>query len=129
MQRYDFEASIGYWLTLATQAYHRAMSDELAPHGITVRQAQVLGWLAMEGDLSQAALAQRMMVEPPRLAAILDGMARVGWIRRRVCQADRRRKYIQLGAAAGRVGTACWQRLEKSGLKRQRGSPRARRKR
>jgi hypothetical protein len=39
MLRYDFEESIGYWLTLSTQAFHRAVSEEVAPHGITYRQA------------------------------------------------------------------------------------------
>ena len=42
---YDFEESIGYWLTMTTQAYHRAVGEELAPHGITYRQSMVLaGW-------------------------------------------------------------------------------------
>ncbi|NIP84929.1 MAG: MarR family transcriptional regulator, partial [Planctomycetales bacterium] len=100
MQAYDFEQSIGYWLTVATQAYHRAVADRLAPQGITFRQAQVLGWLALEGDLSQGELAQRMMVEPPTLVAILDRMEREGWISRRTSPSDRRRKYVQLNAAA-----------------------------
>lgn len=100
VQQYDFEESIGYWLTIATQGYQRAVADELAPHGITFRQAQVLGWLALEGDLSQTELAQRMMVEPPTLVSILDRMERVGWISRRTCSSDRRRKYVQLNAAA-----------------------------
>ncbi|HUS39423.1 MAG: MarR family transcriptional regulator [Pirellulales bacterium] len=100
VQQYNFEESVGYWLTMATQAYHRAVADELAPHGITFRQAQVLGWLALEGDLSQSELAQRMMVEPPTLVSILDRMERHGWIGRRACQSDRRRKYVHLNAAA-----------------------------
>ncbi|MDH3716967.1 MAG: MarR family transcriptional regulator [Planctomycetota bacterium] len=100
VQQYDFEESIGYWLTMATQAYHRSLADELAPHGITFRQAQVLGWLALKGDLSQTELARRMMVEPPTLVSILDRMEREGWISRRTCQSDRRRKYVQLNAAA-----------------------------
>jgi MarR family transcriptional regulator for hemolysin len=100
VQQYHFENSVGYWLTMATQAYHRAVADELAPHGITFRQAQVLGWLALEGDLSQSDLAQRMMVEPPTLVSILDRMERDGWIGRRACRSDRRRKFVQLNAAA-----------------------------
>jgi MarR family transcriptional regulator for hemolysin len=76
------------------------VADELAPQGITFRQAQVLGWLALEGDLSQTELAQRMMVEPPTLVSILDRMERDGWISRRPCRSDRRRKYVQLNAAA-----------------------------
>jgi MarR family transcriptional regulator for hemolysin len=97
---HDFEQSIGYWLTLTTHAYHRAVSEELAPHGITYRQSMVLGWLALEGELSQADLAEKMMVEPPTLVGILDRMERDGWIRRHECPLDRRKKLIRPTAAA-----------------------------
>src|SRR5262245_34150346 len=97
---FDLQDSIGYWLTLATQAYHRAVSDELEPHGITYRQSMVLGWLALEGELSQAELAARMMVEPPTLVGILDRMERDGWISRHGCPGDRRKKIIRVTAAA-----------------------------
>jgi MarR family transcriptional regulator for hemolysin len=104
---FDFEHSIGYWLTLTTQAYHRAVSDELAPHGITYRQSMVLGWLALEGELSQAELAARMMVEPPTLVGILDRMERDGWISRQGCPLDRRKKLIRASRAAEPV----WERI------------------
>jgi MarR family transcriptional regulator for hemolysin len=97
---YDFEESIGYWLTISTQAYHRAVSDELAPHGITYRQSMVLGWLALEGELSQTDLAAKMMVEPPTLVGILDRMERDGWIARHNCPLDRRKKLIRANPAA-----------------------------
>lgn len=96
----DFEQSIGYWLTLTTQAYHRAISEELAPHGITYRQSMVLGWLALEGDLSQTQLAAKMLVEPPTLVGILDRMERDGWITRHGCPGDRRKKIIRANTAA-----------------------------
>jgi MarR family transcriptional regulator, transcriptional regulator for hemolysin len=97
---FDFEESIGYWLTLSTQAYHRAVSDELEPHGITYRQSMVLGWLALEGELSQAELAAKIMVEPPTLVGILDRMERDGWISRHSCPGDRRKKLIRATTAA-----------------------------
>jgi len=97
---YDFEQSIGYWLTLTTQAYHRAVTEELAPHGITYRQSMVLGWLALEGEMSQTELANKMMVEPPTLVGILDRMERDGWIARHNCPSDRRKKLIRVTRAA-----------------------------
>ena len=100
MLHFDFEESIGYWLTVTTQAYHRAVIDELAPHGITYRQSMVLGWLALEGELSQTELAAKMMIEPPTLVGILDRMERDGWITRHSCPADRRKKLIRATAAA-----------------------------
>jgi MarR family transcriptional regulator for hemolysin len=98
--QYDFEESVGCWLTMATQAYHRAVSDELEPHGITYRQSLVLGWLALEGALSQTELAGKMMVEPPTLVGILDRMERDGWIVRQNCPADRRKNLIRATSAA-----------------------------
>ena len=96
MLEYDFDESIGYWLTLTTQRYHRAFTDELVPYGITFRQSQVLAWLALEeGDLSQAELAGKMMIEPPTLVGILDRMERDGLIVRNCCPTDRRRKLIR----------------------------------
>jgi MarR family transcriptional regulator for hemolysin len=92
---YDFDSSIGYWLTLTTQAFHGAFNDELAPHGITYRQSQVLGWLALQGEMSQTELAAKMMIEPPTLVGILDRMERAGWIARHHCPTDRRRKMIR----------------------------------
>jgi MarR family transcriptional regulator for hemolysin len=100
VQPYDFDQSVGVWLTLATQAYHRAINDELAPHGITYRQTQVLGWLALDGEMTQADLAAKMFIEPPTLVGVLDRMERAGWIVRRCCDSDRRKKYIQITPAA-----------------------------
>jgi MarR family transcriptional regulator for hemolysin len=97
---YDFDQSIGYWLTMTTQAYHRAVTEELAPHGITYRQSMVLGWLALEGELTQTELAGRMMVEPPTLVGILDRMERDGLIARHNCPSDRRKNLIRATEAA-----------------------------
>jgi len=94
MLQYDFEESVGYWLTIANQAYHREFSVRLGPYGITYRQAQVLGWLAAEGKLTQVELAARMFIEPPSLVGVLDRMEENGWIAREPCCQDRRKKWI-----------------------------------
>jgi MarR family transcriptional regulator for hemolysin len=107
MLQHDFQQSIGYWLTTTTQAYHRAVSDELLPHGITYRQSMVLGWLALEGELSQTELANKMMVEPPTLVGILDRMERDGWISRHHCPTDRRKNLIRANPAAEPV----WEKI------------------
>jgi MarR family transcriptional regulator for hemolysin len=98
--QYDFEDSIGYWLIRASQAYERAIKTELAPRGITFRQGQVLALLAMEGDLSQAELAEKMHIEPPTLVGVLDRMERDGWITRHDCPGDRRKKLVRPASQA-----------------------------
>ena len=96
MLDYDFENSVGYWICQASQVFQRAFNEELAPQGVTFRQAQVLGCLAFEGRLSQTDLADRMRIEPPTLVGILDRMERDGWIRRSGDASDRRRKELHL---------------------------------
>ncbi len=96
MLEYDFEQSLIYWVCTTAHALERALNEELAPHGITYRQWQVLGWLVLEGRLSQSELADRMRIEAPTLAGILDRMERDGWLSRETCLADRRKKLLQL---------------------------------
>jgi MarR family transcriptional regulator for hemolysin len=102
---YDFHESLGYWLLMAHHSYMRAFSDQIAPHGITYRQAQVLGWLSLDGPLSQAELAARMLIEPPSLVGVLDRMADGGLIERRSCPDDRRKNLIHPLPAAEEVWT------------------------
>ncbi len=109
MLEYDFENSAGFWIMTTAHDYERAFNDELAPEGITLRQCQVLGFLALAGPLAQNELAERMRIEPPTLVGILDRMERDGWIRRTACPGDRRRKLIQPQAAAKPV----WERIVK----------------
>jgi MarR family transcriptional regulator for hemolysin len=105
--QYDFDASVGWWVARTYLAYNRALNDELAPHGVTFRQTQVLGWIAMDGELTQVELAGRMQIEPPTLVGILDRMERDGWIIRAACPKDRRKKMIQVGPRAEPV----WEKI------------------
>lgn len=91
---YDFDQSVGFWLATTHQTYMRAMQDALAPHGITYRQAQVLGWLAAEGALSQRELADRMLIEPPNLVGVLNRMETAGLIERITHDQDRRKNRV-----------------------------------
>jgi MarR family transcriptional regulator for hemolysin len=72
-----------------------AMNDELAAHGITFRQFEVLAWLSRERELSQSDLAERMRIEAPTLVGVLDRMERDGWIQRIPDDNDRRKKLIR----------------------------------
>ncbi len=92
----DFEQSLGYWACLVAHALEKAMNEELAAHSITYQQWQVLAWLSLEGgELSQSALVERLKIEPPTLAGILDRMERAGWVVREADSADRRKKIVR----------------------------------
>lgn len=92
---YDFDQSLSYWVMTTSHALERSLAEELAPHGITFRQWQVIAWLAHDGILSQSELADRMKIEPPTLAGIIDRMERDGWIIRCECPGDRRKKLLK----------------------------------
>jgi MarR family transcriptional regulator for hemolysin len=107
MHDYDFDSSIGYWICVTSHIYQRRLDKELAPHGITFRQFQVLGWLVHSGELSQADLAERMTIEPPTLVGILDRMQSQGLIERAASETDRRCKRVRISPDA----TPVWNRV------------------
>ena len=114
MLQHDFENSVGYWICSTSHALRRALDSELSRENITFRQWEVLAWIAMEGELSQVELAERLGIEAPTLAGILSRMQRDGWLDRYACQQDRRRKLIRATGKAEAVWTralACCQRI------------------
>lgn len=104
---YDFQESPGHWICLTSHIYQRLMNEELAPHGVTFRQCQILCWLALDGDLSQVELAQRMNIEPPTLVGVLDRMEADGLLIRRPSPEDRRRNVITVSSKAKPV----WEKI------------------
>ena len=88
MLHYDFEDSLGYWVCITSHALRRALNAELTREGISFRQWEVLAWIALEGELSQAQLAERLGIEAPTLVGILDRMERDGWLERVPCVED-----------------------------------------
>lgn len=82
MLQFDFEKSVGSWISLTYQTIRRSLDAELDHQKITFRQWEVLAWLAMCGDLSQGTLAERLNVEAPTLTGILNRMERDGWLDR-----------------------------------------------
>jgi DNA-binding MarR family transcriptional regulator len=95
MLEFDFENSVGYWVFAPTHELCRAMNEELAAHGITYRQWEVLAWISKAGEQSQSELAERMCIEPPTLVGVLDRMERDGWIERIPANGDRRKKLVR----------------------------------
>ena len=99
-QDYSWEQDVSFVLGRTARAYRNALDEELAACGITVREAQVLGWLYHKRDLAQCQLAQLLSVEPATLVGVLERMERDGLIRRVADRSDRRRRVIGLGQAA-----------------------------
>lgn len=94
MLEYDFEESVGYWLVTAHHTYIKAFQQALAPHDITMRQAQVLGCIAVHGPISQREIADLLLIEPPNLVGVIDRMEAARLVERRPCDDDLRKKLI-----------------------------------
>lgn len=91
MLEYDFDQSVGYWITMANQSIRRVLSQRLVEQEVTLRQFEVLVWLARSAEYSQSQLAECMGIEPPTLAGVVSRMERDGWIVKTNCEDDRRR--------------------------------------
>ncbi len=111
MLDYDYENSVGYWIATTSHAIRRALEAELATERITIRQWEVLTWLSLEGELTQAELAERVCIEAPTLTGILTRMERDGWLERHGCPDDRRCKRIRPTERA----EAVWHRIAACG--------------
>jgi MarR family transcriptional regulator for hemolysin len=80
MLQYNFDESVGYWVTMASQAIRRVLGQRLSEQDLTLRQWEVLAMLACNPDLSQTQMADRMGIEPATLAGVVNRMERDGWI-------------------------------------------------
>ncbi|MFD1695960.1 MarR family winged helix-turn-helix transcriptional regulator [Roseibium aestuarii] len=71
--------------------------------GLTVAEARALAFVWRNPNLRQAALAERMGVEPMTVVGYLDGLERAGLVERTVDPTDRRAKLVNLSPTAGPV--------------------------
>lgn len=94
MLEYDFHNCVTYWVNRTADMLKQEMNAQLSQRGITLRQVQVLGSIALEGSLSQVELAERLGIEPPSLVPVLNRMEKDGLIERVLCTEDRRRRLI-----------------------------------
>ena len=109
----DFEQSLGYWVFTTAYALETALNEELAPLGITHRQVQILGCLAVQGEASQNELAEMLRIEPSGVVRLLDRMERDGWIERHNDPSDRRRKIVRPTEKAEPV----WRQMKECGMR------------
>ena len=97
---FDLHRSIGYWIGTVALANDRATDAAFRPHGFTLRQVQVLAWLALRKEATQVELANMLGVEPPTLVRVIDRMEQAEWISRHADPADRRKNVIRTTAEA-----------------------------
>jgi DNA-binding MarR family transcriptional regulator len=100
----DIDASV-LALTLslyrAMTAFDRAEATELAPHGLTVSQLNILTVLHhAERPLTMGELGHAVSVRPANLTGVVDGLTRRSLVERQINPFDRRSYLITKTAAA-----------------------------
>ena len=73
-------------------------AELIAQHGITVRDYEVLLYLAQSEDrkLPMSALSERTMLTRSGITRLIDGLVGQGWIERVSCESDARVSYARL---------------------------------
>ena len=91
------DPGIGALLGETGRAWRYRLDQRLKPLGLSQAKWITLLKLSCAGDgMTQTELAERLGVEGPTLARLLDRMAADGWIERHESDADRRSKTVHL---------------------------------
>jgi DNA-binding MarR family transcriptional regulator len=90
----------GYFVTRTARAFMRIAEARLRPLGLGVAHMPALVSLSEEGSLTQAEIAQRIHVEQPTAAALLQRMVKAGLIDKSPDLHDRRATRLSLSARA-----------------------------
>lgn len=88
----------GLSLLRAADAFRRALTTVVEPHGITMQQYNVLRILRGAGEqgLPTLAVGERMIERTPGVTRLLDRLERDGFVVRERCAEDRRRVYARI---------------------------------
>jgi len=88
---------LGLVLFGTARAWRTKLDQRLRPLGLSQGKWRTLIHLSLGGDkLTQKEIAERMGIEGPTLAGLLDRLQEDGWIERRSSAQDRRCKIVHL---------------------------------
>lgn len=79
----------------ASRALRRRFVERTADYGLSATQWRLLGLVQFEGPMTQAALAERLDVEPMSISRLIDRMEAAGWVQRIPHPQDRRARIVQ----------------------------------
>jgi DNA-binding MarR family transcriptional regulator len=96
-------ANLGFLLCDTARLLRRRFDSRVRDLGLTRAQWQVLGTVSKLEGLKQAALAERLEIEPITLTRLLERMEKGGWIRRVADKSDRRTRQVFLTPKAAPV--------------------------
>ena len=91
----DLSANLGVFIADLFNALDKAMTREVAPHGITGLEYSLL-WHCLEGERTATQLAQVLPVDGSRISRVVTGLVDRGFLRRRRLRTDRRIVMLRL---------------------------------
>jgi DNA-binding MarR family transcriptional regulator len=95
--------SVGHLVKLAYIAMRRELDASVREAGITTTQWQALGVLFHMPGLTHSQLMEHLVIEPPSVTSLVNGMERKGWLRWERSPADARAKRLFLTARGRRL--------------------------
>ena len=99
----DAAFQLGYLIADLRRVYARVFDRAAAPYGLTHVQWRLLKQLQGSEGLTQAALAEAMVMEPIAVGRVLDRLQKAGFVQRRADPGDRRCWRLHLDPASGPV--------------------------
>lgn len=92
------QAGLRTWTQLARTflRFQRRLSQELAQHGLTLPQFDVLATLHYTEGLTQQELAEWLLVTKGNVCGVLDRLQKSGWVERRPDERDARANRLYL---------------------------------
>ena len=103
MPRLDPHESLGFHCNLTLKAFIAALEVKLEGTGVSPVQHIALAHLTALGPLSQAELADRLMITPATAVRLVDRMERDGWVVRQSDPEDGRVKRVVMTEKAAEV--------------------------
>jgi DNA-binding MarR family transcriptional regulator len=100
MESLNPTADLGYQANRLARLLRATVAREIAPLGLTARQAAVVLRLAGAGTLTMSELAWSLGVDRPTLTGVVGRLARDGWLETSVDDTDRRSRLVSLTATA-----------------------------
>ncbi|RIX28426.1 MarR family winged helix-turn-helix transcriptional regulator [Amnibacterium setariae] len=99
----ELDANLTWSIVRVARLVGQRLTDRLAEHGLNPVQFGVLAHLAVEEEMTQAALARAVLVRPQSIAPLLDGLEQRGLIARAGDRARGRPNPVRLTEEGGRA--------------------------
>jgi MarR family 2-MHQ and catechol resistance regulon transcriptional repressor len=106
----DRTASLKLWVVLsrAHEALAARARQDVERAGLSLTEFGVLEALYHKGDITAGEVSRRVLLRSGSLTYVIDKLVERGLIRRRGCDTDRRRTYLQLTARGKSTMRRIW---------------------